>query len=280
MGIRIITDSVADIPKNIVEELDIEVLPLIVNFEDASYKDGIEISSKEFFDKLEKSNKLPSTSQVSPGEFIRVFQRARECEDEVIAILMSSKLSGTFNSAMTARDFVDEAGITVIDSKAVTFGQGMIVIEAARMAQKGLSRKEITDRILYMTENMVNKFLVDNLEYLKKGGRLSPSQAMVGKLLNIKPILTMKDGVLVLEDKVRGRKKGLKWIVNWIVENNCDLSQKTVGLFHSNDYEGLELLKEYITGSMDCGEIIESEVGAVVGTHAGPGCIAIAFMKN
>ncbi len=277
MGIRIITDSVGDIPIVIAKELNIEVLPLTVNFEDGSYKDGVEITSKEFFDKLKKSNKLPSTSQVSPGEFIKVFEAAKKSGHEVIAILMSSKLSGTFNSAMSARDFIGRDSITVIDSKAVTFGQGIIVIEAAKMANKGFSREEITDKILYMRENMVQKFLIDNLEYLKKGGRLSLGQAMVGKLLNIKPILTMKNGELVLEDKVRGRKKGMRWIVNWIKEKDCDLSSKTVGLFHSDDYHGLELLKKHIKENFDCGEIIESEVGSVVGTHSGPGCIAIAF---
>lgn len=279
MGIRIITDSVSDIPKHIAKELNIEVLPLTVNFEDGSYKDGVEMSSKEFFGRLRSSKRLPSTSQVVPGEFIKSFEAAKKANEDAIVILMSSQLSGTYNSAQTAKEFINGNHIHIIDSKSVTFGQGLMVIEAARMANSGNSTEEIINRISYMKENMVYKFLIDDLEYLKKGGRLSSSQAMMGKLLNIKPILTMDDGVLVLNDKVRGKKKGVKWIINYLKSNNYDLSTKTVGLFHADDSKHLANLKEAILESFAVGEIIEAEVGAVVGTHAGPGCVAIAFFK-
>lgn len=279
MGIRILTDSVADIPKEIVEQLHIEVLPLTVNFEDGSYKDGIEITKEEFYKKLSKAQKLPTTSQITPGDFINVFERLTKKGDEVIAILISSKLSGTYNSAVSAKKHLEDEKITVIDSKLVTFVEGLIVVEAARMAAKGHSKSEIIDRVMYMKENIECKFIIDDIEYLKKGGRLTAGQALIGKLLNIKPIITMEDGSLVFDNKVRGKKKSIKWVINWLKENNYNLEEKTVGLFHSDCYEFLMDLHEELSSNFNVKEIIEAKVGAVVGTHAGPGCIGIAFVK-
>ncbi|SKC75545.1 DegV family protein [Maledivibacter halophilus] len=278
MGIKIITDSVADIPKEIVNKLGIKVLPLTVNFEDGSFKDGIDITKEEFYEKLSRCKKLPTTSQISPGDFIEVFRPLVDDGDYIIAILMSSKLSGTYNSAIAAKDYLKGKNITIIDSKLVTFPQGLLVVEAARMVLKGYGETEIIDKVLYMRENMKCKFIIDDIEYLKKGGRLTPSQALIGKLLNIKPILTMNNGSLIYEDKVRGKKKAIKWVINWIRKNNYNLKETTVGLFHSDNYEFLMDLREEVVKNNDINEIIESKTGAVVGTHAGPGCIAIAFV--
>lgn len=279
MGIKILTDSVADIPNEIVVSLDIEVLPLTVNFEDGSYKDGVEITREEFYKKLSMVKKIPTTSQVTPGEFINVFQSLTSSGDEVIAILLSSKLSGTYSSAVTAKEHLKNDRITVIDSKYVAFAEGLMVIEAARMAKKGCSKSEIIDRVAYMRENLECKFIIDDIEYLKKGGRLTTGQALIGKLLNIKPILTMEEGRLVFHDKVRGKKKAIKWILDLISENNYNLEEKTVGLFHSDCHEFLIDLQKELNSNFKVKEIIESNVGAVVGSHAGPGCIAIAFIK-
>ncbi|WIF94942.1 DegV family protein [Caminicella sporogenes] len=279
MAIRIITDSVSDIPKKIADELNITIIPLIVNFEGSSYRDGIEITAEKLFDMIEKVKKLPTTSQITYGEFFKIFEDVIKSGDEAVVILMSSKLSGTYNSAVAAKNSLETDKITIIDSKAVTFGQGLMAIEAARMVQKGFSRKEIADKIVYMRDNMVHKFIVDNLDYLKMGGRLSATQAVVGKILNIKPILTMKDGLLIYEDKVRGKKKAIKWIIKWLKDNKINFKDKTIGIYHSNDLEYMLELKKAIIDNFDVGEIIVSKVGAVVGTHAGPGCIAVAFVK-
>lgn len=279
MGIKILTDSVADIPKEIAKTLDIEVIPLTVNFEEGSYLDGVEITGEEFYEKLAKAEKLPTTSQVPPGEFINAFQRLTENDGEVIAILISSKLSGTYSSAVTAKEYLKSERITVIDSKNVSFSEGLIVIEAARLVKNGSSKSEIIDRIGYMVENMECKYIIDDMEYLKKGGRLTPSQALIGKLLNIKPILTMEEGRLVFHNKVRGKKKAIKWVMNQLRENNYSLEEKTVGLFHSDCHDFLMDLHKELNNNFKVKEIIESNVGAVVGAHAGPGCIAITFVK-
>lgn len=278
--IRIVTDSVSDIPKDLINDLEIEVLPLTVNFENKSYRDGIDLSAEEFFTQMAKNPKLPTTSQVTPGEFLNVFKEMTSRGDEVIAILMSSKLSGTYNSAMMAKNMLGDVEIDIIDSKGVTLGYGLLVIEGARMAKSGYTRKEIIDRITYMQEKLEYKFIVDTLENLYKGGRLNAAEAFMGKLLNIKPILTVKDGGLVLEDKVRGRKKAMKWLVDWLKDHNIDLSNQTIGVNHSNDEAyALELI-DVIRENFEVKEIILSKTGCVVSTHAGQGAVAMYFLNE
>lgn len=278
--IRIVTDSVSDIPQNLIDDLEIEVLPLTVNFEHKSYRDGVDLSAEEFFKLIGESPKLPTTSQVTPGEFHKVFEEITSRGDEVIAILMSSELSGTYNSAMTAKNMLGNTAIDVIDSQGVTLGYGLLVIEGARMAKNGYTRKEIIDRITYMQEKIEYKFVVDTLENLYKGGRLNAAEAFMGKLLNIKPILTMKEGKLVPEEKVRGRKKAIKWLVDWIKSHQIDLSNQTIGVNHSNDEAyALELINA-IHENFDVKEVVLSKTGCVVGTHAGPGAVAIYFLNE
>lgn len=278
--IKIVTDSVSDIPQDLAKTLDITVVPLTVNFEDKSYRDGIDLSTEEFFAMMKESPKLPTTSQVAPGEFLKVFQELAASGNTVIAILMSSQLSGTYRSALTAKDMLENGDIEIIDSKGVTLGYGLFVIEAARMAKNHYSKEEILKRITYMRENMEYKFVVDTLENLYKGGRLNAAEAFVGKLLNIKPILTMRDGKLIPEDKVRGRKKAIKWLMDWIQEHQIDLSQQTIGVNHSNDEAyALELI-EAIRENFTVKEIILSKTGCVVGTHAGPGAVAMYFLRE
>ncbi|MDF2546297.1 MAG: hypothetical protein K0R93_1195 [Anaerosolibacter sp.] len=278
--IRIVADSVSDIPQNLIDDLEIEVLPLTVNFEHKSYRDGVDLSAEEFFKLLGESPKLPTTSQVTPGEFLKVFEEITSRGDEVIAILMSSELSGTYNSAITAKNMLGNTAIDVIDSQGVTLGYGLLVIEGARMAKNGYTRKEIIDRITYMQEKIEYKFVVDTLENLYKGGRLNAAEAFMGKLLNIKPILTMKEGKLVPEEKVRGRKKAIKWLLDWIKSHQIDLSNQTIGVNHSNDEAyALELINA-IHENFDVKEVILSKTGCVVGTHAGPGAVAIYFLNE
>ena len=278
--IRVVTDSVSDIPKELAAELNIEVLPLIVNFGEKSYRDGVDLTSEDFFQLMKETSILPTTSQVAPGDFIRVFEDNIQKGNSVIVILISSQLSGTFSSAVAARKIVERGDIEIIDSQGVTFGQGLIVVEAARMAKKGCGKEEILKRVLYMKDHMQYKFVLDTLEYLHKGGRLSATSAFVGNLLNIKPILTVKDGKLVLEDKVRGRKKALKWLTDWIESNNIDLSNQTIGINHSNDEAFAHELIEIIKHKYEVKEIITSKVGCVVGTHAGPGAVAMYCLKE
>lgn len=279
MSIKIIVDSVSDIPREIAEELGITVVPLQVNFEDSSYKDGVDMTSKDFFEKLGAASKLPTTAQVTPGEFISVFRRELEGGHHLIVITMSARMSGTYNAARTAMEFLETDAISIFDSKGVTFGYGLIAILAARMVKAGMEKSQLCDEIAYMIANQESRFIVDTLDYLRRGGRLTVGEAFVGGLLNIKPILKVTDGELLAVDKVRGRKKAIRAVCDWLEREAVDLSQKTIALYHADDREHLNEFETALREQFAIGEVVYSEVGAVVGTHSGPGCIAISFVR-
>ncbi len=247
MSIKILADSVSDLPESYQKQYNIEVLPLMVNFENESFKDGIELNTVDFFRKLKEANKLPTTSQVNPGTFIEIFERIVAEGDEAVVILMSSDMSGTYNAALSAIEYIGTDKISVIDSRAISFGYGLLVIEAARMAERGEDRETIFKAISAQVSQMVNLFVVDTLEYLQKGGRLSAGEAFIGNLLSIKPIITIEDGKLKSLDKVRGRKKAVKWILDYLENEKIDLTDKTVGFFHADDEEHMEEFIQEIT---------------------------------
>jgi DegV family protein with EDD domain len=219
MGIRIITDSMCDVPKDFVEKYGIKVMPLTVYFGEQSFKDGIDLTLEEFLAKLEVAEELPTTSQVPPGEFIEAFREELAKGNKVISLHGSSRLSGTYNSAMIAKNQLGSADIHVIDTMSITLGAGMLVIKAARLAEAGMEAEEVFREIEAAKERMKHIIIVDTLKYLHKGGRLSLSATVVGSILNIKPILTMQDGKFELFDKARGIKKAISIAIDTVRDN-------------------------------------------------------------
>lgn len=281
MSIKIITDSTCDLSKKLTEANDIEVLPLSVNFGEESFRDGVDISSEVFFDRLRHAKVLPFTSQVNPAQFEAVFRRLLDDGHEVMGIFIAATLSGTYNSAILARQSFSEAEqkkIHLFDAKTSTVQLGLIVLEAAKAAAEGLKRSQIAERIIYCINHSKIILMMDTLEYLSKGGRLSTSQAVIGNLLNVKPILTVEDGEIITIEKVRGRKKALKWIVDWVTQKGISPTSQPFILVHGDDLENLDALKKQF------GEIYQEKldyelcIGAVIGTHLGPGCVGIAYI--
>ena len=196
MAITILTDTMCDVPQYYVEKYNIIVLPLLVNFGDESFRDGIDITADEFFKRLESSEKLPTTSQINPPQFESVFLDEIGKNNTVIGILGSSKLSGTYNSAMIAKNNIESDHIHIIDSEAVTLGAGLLVIKAARLAEMGKTAEEIVNEIEAAKKRLKQFFVIGNLKYLYKGGRISLSASVIGSILNVKPIITTVDGKL------------------------------------------------------------------------------------
>ncbi|MCK8059753.1 MULTISPECIES: DegV family protein [unclassified Fusibacter] len=278
MAIRIVTDSVADVPAALVEKHKITVMPLTVNFSDESYRDGIDISKKEFFEKLATCQKLPTTSQVTPGLFLEAFNEILDQGDELIGIFMSSKLSGTYQAAVSAKEMIGSDKIHVIDSGLVAFAIGQIAVALSILAENGADMDYLLETADQMIEKTSCRFIVDTLEFLTKGGRLKPAEALVGNLLNIKPILTMIDGELKSAGKARGRKKAMKSVMDWLDTSNFDLNNKMVSLYHAVDEQYKEEVKKALLDKYPQMLLTESEVGCVVGTHSGPGCVAMSFI--
>ncbi|QSX08317.1 DegV family protein [Alkalibacter rhizosphaerae] len=283
MAVRLITDSASDLPLALEKEFQAKIVPLTVNFgENEHYKDRFEITSEEFFKKLADGDVTPFTSQVNPGEFEVVFKEVLENGDDIVGVFLSAELSGTYNSAVLARESLSEYRdrIHLVDSESVSLGLSLLIKNAGRLVQKGLNAKEVAVRLENMKRKMETIIVVDTLEYLRKGGRLSAGAAFIGSVLNLKPILTIKDGKLVAKDKVRGRKKAIKWIKDWIDENKFVLADKTVFLVHAAAAEYMEELKIAIESTYQPKEILFTQVGGVVGTHSGPGAIGICFIND
>lgn len=280
MGIRIVVDSTSDLTDEIIEKYNIKMVPLTVNFENESFLDKVELSTKEFFDKLEAAEKLPTTTLVSPGTFVEVFSEILLEGDQVLGMFIASELSGTYDSARMAKDMIGSEDIHLIDTKSVCLGSFALVLEAIRLVEEKKPIEEIVNELEALKEKTVVVAALDTLKYLEKGGRLSKGQAVIGSLLNIKPIIAVKDGKISVIDKIRGKNKTIKWFDEWIEKNNFDLSDKTVLLFHGRAYEQLKVLRNTIEEKYKIKNIIEQEIGAVIGTHAGPGVLGIGFINK
>jgi DegV family protein with EDD domain len=280
MNVRIVVDSTADVTDEIRAKL--SVVPLTVHFGEQEYVDGITINHKQFYEMLVETDVLPTTSQPSPEAFAQVFRQAQEAGEQVVALTVSSKLSGTCQSAMiAAADFPDS--VWVVDTKTVAIGCGILAELAVRLKEEGLSAAEIVARLEEERDNIRVIALLDTLEYLKKGGRISKTVAFAGGLLSIKPVVTIQDGEIHILGKARGSKQGNNLLVTEI--------QKAGGVDFTKPlmlgYTGLSdaLLEKYVLdsgalwdGHGDC--IQSTPICSVIGTHAGPGAIAVAFFKQ
>lgn len=279
MKTRIIIDSTADLVPELKNRT--HIVPLTVRFGDTEYIDGVTITHKEFYEKLIESDSLPTTSQATPDAFIKEFEKAKEAGESAVVITLSSKLSGTYQSAMIAAEDYDD--IYVVDSGSAAMGSGILVELALKLMDDGLSAKEIAERLEEEKKRIIIVALVDTLEYLKKGGRISKTVAFAGAVLNIKPVLSVIDGDIKMLGKARGSKIGNNLLVTEI-EKAGGIDFKSPILL---GYSGISdaLLLKYIEdskhiweGNLD--EVRYTSVGSVIGTHAGPGAVVVAFFKK
>ena len=279
MRVRIIIDSTTDLAPELQGQ--VEVVPLTVSFGTEEYIDGVTITHEEFYSKLIESDVLPTTSQATPAAFAEVFEEVAAAGDSAVVITVASQLSGTCQSARIAAEDYDN--IYVVDSGSVTLGAGILAEYALRCARSGMTAAEIAGLLEKKKEDICLIAMLDTLEYLKKGGRISAAVAFAGGLLNIKPVVNVKDGVINMLGKARGSKQGNNLLVQEI--------EKTGGIDFDLPillgYSGLSdaLLKKHITDSAPLWEngidtLRYTSIGSVVGTHAGPGAIAAAFFHK
>lgn len=279
MKVRIIIDSTADTTPAVRNEL--VIVPLTIHFGEEEYVDGVTISHKKFYEKLIESDVLPSTSQATPASFIKVFEKIKADGESAVVITLSSALSGTYQSAVIAA--ADYKNIFVVDSKSVALGSGILAELGLKLAEEGLSAAEIADVLTTERENIRLIAMLDTLEFLKRGGRISKTAAIAGGLLSIKPVIHLQDGEINVLGKARGSRQGNNLLVKEIQNaGGVDFSKPLL-----LGYTGLSdaLLQKYIEDSSHLWEGHTSKlrttvVGSVVGTHAGPGAVAVAFFKN
>jgi DegV family protein with EDD domain len=276
LAIRIITDSTSDIPLENQQSLGIDIVSLSVIIDGKKYTDGVDLKKEQFYDLLAKSTTLPTTSQVNPDGFLGLFQQYADAGDDIIVILISSKLSGTYQSAVIAKDM---AGLEhVVDSKSATFGLALLVYEAIRMRDSGSSAEEIYTRLLELRNSIVFYAGVDTLKYLKMGGRLSSSAAVIGGMLHIKPLVSIVDGEVKAAGKVRGQKAVLTHLAD-ILKNNPPDTRYPLVFGHTQAPALLEELLSLVS-SVPMGPTYICEIGCVIATHSGPGCIGFAYIPR
>lgn len=283
--IKFIADTGADIPEDIVEKYDLTIFPFMSIFGDKMYKSGVGLSGREFFKKLEEFDGIPTTSQTPYFEMEDALKKYSAEYDAVIVFTLSSKASGQHNSLQAIRRNLleenPELDIRIIDTMSFTIGIGMAVVYAAELALKGESVDEVERKAKEYIKSWDMYFLVDNLAYLEKGGRINKTSAMIGTLLDIKPVLSIRDGLIESVDKFRGKKKLVKKLVDKVKQNpEFDSENPQFGIVHASDEWGEEL-KELLNSEFDNPPILMyTHLGAIIGTHTGPGVIAVFFRKK
>lgn len=279
--IRIFTDSTCDLSAEQADALGVTVIPLTVYFGEDAYLDGVDITPAQFYEKLAAcGDSLPTTSQINPVRFVELFSEALEQGDDVVAILLSSELSGTYQSAVLAKEMLDRDRVHVVDSRLVTVPLGLLVSEAAHLRDTGLSAAELAEQVTALSKRVRLLAVLDTLKYLKLGGRISAATAAVGGVLGITPLVSLKDGLVVSVGKCRGRKAGLKWIREQLEQVPADLSLG-VAFGHSGCPEAMEACMEAFPDLRDgAPRVLCGVIGSVVGTHIGPGATGIVYFTK
>ena len=275
--IKIITDSTLDLPSDIVKEKDIEVLPLLINFGEECYLDGVEINTKEMLDRIEIENVLPTTAQVTPNRFEEVFKKYLDEGYKIVTLVLSSEMSGTYQSACIAKNMLDSDDIVVIDSRNVTSGLGVLVLKACEFRDNGDNIFEIEEKIKNIIPKVKSSLSFESLENLVRGGRLSKTAGAIGSVLGLRLILEVKDGQMAVKDKVRGSKKALKKVISDFENGNVDTNSPIVLLEILNEeiYSGL---KKYFEENNI--KYIDAKVGCTVGIHSGTRACGIFFIEK
>jgi DegV family protein with EDD domain len=286
MSIKIVTDSACDLSIEYVKKNNIEVLPLLVNINGKFIEDdlGQTISHNEFY-KLIKEGAMPSTTQVNVGAFMEVFEKAIKKGEDILYIGLSSALSGTYNSAVKAKEILledyEKANIHTIDSLSVSVGEGLLVYKAVELVKEGKDISAIAREIEGIKKKVIHSIVVDDLNHLKRGGRVSGAVAAVGSLLNIKPTLKIdEEGKVVACEKIKGRKRAIKHLLSEVKEKAVNIEEQSIFICNADCLEDAEDLKKMILQETNAKDVVINNIGSVIGSHGGPGTLAAVFIGD
>jgi len=285
--IAIVTDSTCDLPADILEKYQIEIVPLTVHFEEDTYYDKIDLDSKEFYTMMESEAEIPTTSQPSVGLFIDKYEKLSAEYDQIISIHISSALSGTCESARLAAAQIDDLDVEIIDSKSTSTGLGFMVLLAAELIKAGKELKEIKNHILREREKLTIYFTVNELNYLQKGGRIGKAQALLGSVLNFNPILELsaETGEITAKEKVRGYTKTNKKMVELALEAAAGSKNINFAYIYGKDSENYQQFKNRLESELKTQnyfeyQILENEIGTVLSSHTGPLVYGIVIYRG
>lgn len=278
MAVQIITDSTSDLTEQEQRELNVHMLHMRVIFEDGVYTDGVDITKEQFYEKQAQAKILPKTTQVNPQEYCDTFEPLLAGGDEVVAILMSSRLSGTFQSAQIGKDMAKGGErLYLVDSLNVIIGEGLLVREAVRMRDAGATGAQIAAALEELKHRVRFVAFIGTLKYLKMGGRISTSTAVLGTMLGISPVVAIVEGEVKSVGQVRGKQKILSYTLDFFREYPVD-TRHCVMFGHSRCLETMETYRDKCVQALGIRDYAWDELGAVIGTHSGPGCYGVAYI--
>ncbi|MCP3028095.1 DegV family protein [Halobacillus sp. A5] len=280
MKTAVLTDSTAYLPKKTRQSNHIHMVPLNVVFGEESYQEEIDLSADDFYDMVKENEELPKTSQPSIGMMKEKLEELAKDYDAVVAIHLSSGISGTYQGMVTAGEMVDDIEVHVFDSEISCFMQGYYALEASELADNGEIPEQILSRLKEMKQSMRAYFMADDLSHLQRGGRLNGAQAFVGSLLQVKPVLHFVDTKIVPFEKIRTRKKALKRILTLFEESISKNGHYKASVIHANRREDAQQIKEEIESEFDNVEVTVSYFGAVIGTHLGEGAMGLGWYRQ
>lgn len=280
-NIKIICDTMNDVPNDIVEKYNIEVLPATIVFEGKEYKAGVDIKGNEFYELLRSSETMPSTSQITYATFKETFEKYLNEGKQILYLAGSSVASGTYQSSMIAKNDIESNDIYIYDTYSLCIGGGMLIVEAAQMAEEGKDIEYIIDKLNDYKEKVEVYFSVDSLEYLHKGGRISGAKAAIGTILNIKPILKIEDGLVKQKSQVRGSKKIIPTLIEQLkTEIGNDFSDKIVYVGYGDDLEECNKFVERVKSELSPKSVEIFQIGSCVACHSGPDVFGIACLNK
>jgi len=278
MTVKIVTDSVADLPSQVVNELGITVVPLNVRFGEEVYRDGIDLTAEQFYDRLIHSETLPVTSVPSPGTFAEIYDKLAEGTDEILAIIVSAKLSGTYEVALQSVGLMKrKCRVEVIDSQWAVMAEGFIVMKAAKAAKTGASLDEVINITRKTIPRVDFRAAFDTLEYLKRGGRIGKAQAFLGSMLRMNPLITLRDGVVEPAGRTRSRAKAIDHLYNFAMSYS---HVEEMAIEYATALDEAEMLAERLNSKFPRERIYWSKMTPVIGTHTGPGLLLVAVLGD
>ena len=278
MTVKIVTDSVADLPSQVVKELDITVVPILIRWGEELYRDGIDLTAEQFYERLKRSKIPPSTSVPSPGTFAEAYDKLAEEANEILAIIVTSRLTGTYNVALQSIGLMKrKCRVEVIDSKCATMAEGFVVMKAAQAAQAGAS----LDEVMEVTRKTIPRvdFLstFDTLEYLKRGGRIGKAQAFLGSILKVNPLITLRDGVVEPVGRTRSRAKAIDRLCEFAMSYS---HIEEIAIEEATTPDEAEMIAERLSAKFPKERIYRSKPSPVIGAHTGPGFFIVAILGD
>ncbi len=277
--IKLISDSTCDLSPDLIKKHNIEIVPLYVNFAEKSYFDGVDLQVEEMYRLVEERKMLPKTAAPSPGQFVKVFQKYLDEGYSVIYLGIGSKFSATFSSANVAKQMLESSKIYLIDSLNLSSGSGLLVLKAAKFIDLGYSPEKVKEEVEKLVPKVRSQFVIDTLEYLYKGGRLNALSALFGGMLRIKPIIKVRDGLMVVGKKGRGSiKNGIKLMLDEVIADKEIIDEDFLMITHSLADDSSQYIKEQLTNEVKIKNLYETKAGCVISSHCGKGTIGVLYI--